>query len=72
MSNPLFALFNQGMQGNNPMEMINRFMQFKNNFKGNPQEEVQKIINSGKFTQEQINQAQNMARQFQTIINGIK
>lgn len=33
--------------GNNPMQMIQKFMEFKNNFKGNPQEEVQKMLQSG-------------------------
>lgn len=65
MSNPLF----QQLGGsNNPLGMINQFMQFKNSFKGNPQEEVQKLINSGKFTQQQINQAQDMARAFQMML----
>lgn len=56
-------------QGNNPFQMINQFLQFKNSFTGNPQEEVQKLISSGKFTQQQIDQAQDMARTFQTILN---
>ena len=42
MSNPLFNALSGGMpQGNGPMQMIQQFMQFKQNFKGDPKEEVQ-------------------------------
>lgn len=69
MSNPLFnALGGGNLPMNNPFQIINQFMQFKNSFKGNPQEEVQKLINSGKFTQKQIDQAQDMARTFQSML----
>jgi hypothetical protein len=58
--------------GNNPMQMIQKFMEFKNNFKGNPQEEVQKMLQSGQITQRQLDQAQQMARQFQQMLNNMK
>lgn len=62
-------LFNVlGNQGSNPFQMVNQFMQFKNAFSGNAQEEVQKLINSGKFTQKQIDQAQDMARMLQSML----
>lgn len=61
-----------GTLGNsNPFQMINQFMQFKNSFTGNPQEEVQKLINSGKFTQKQIDQAQDMARTLQSMLSSM-
>ena len=45
MSNPLFNTLGGGMpQGNGPMQMIQQFMQFKQNYKGNPKEEVQKML----------------------------
>lgn len=56
------------MPANSPFQMINQFMQFKNSFQGNPQEEVQRLINSGKFTQKQIDQAQDMARVLQSML----
>lgn len=68
--NSLFSAL--GNSGSNPFQMINQFMQFKNSFRGNPQEEVQKLINSGKFTQKQIDQAQDMARTFQTMLGNMK
>lgn len=37
MSNPLFNALGGGMpQGNGPMQMMQQFMQFKQNFKGDP------------------------------------
>lgn len=66
------SLFESLGNNNNPFQMVNEFMQFKNNFRGNPQEEVQKLINSGRFSQKQINQAQNMARTLQSMIGNIR
>ncbi|ENZ64774.1 hypothetical protein HMPREF1083_02317 [[Clostridium] clostridioforme 90A6] len=54
------------------MQMIQKFMEFKKNFRGNPQEEVQKMLQSGQITQQQLDQAQQMARQFQQMLNSMK
>ena len=80
--NPLFSMLGGGSPmgnmmpgmggGNNPMQMIQKFMEFKNNFKGNPQEEVQKMLQSGQITQQQLDQAQQMAQQFQQMLGGMK
>lgn len=56
----------------NPFVMIQQFNQFRQNFRGNPQEEVQKLINSGQMSQQQLNQLQNMAAQFQQMINSFR
>ena len=54
---------------NNPMQIIQQFQQFKNNFQGNPRAEVEKLIASGKINQQQLNNLQNMAREFQKMLN---
>ena len=73
MSNPLFNTLGGGMpQGNGPMQMIQQFMQFKQNYKGNPKEEVQKMLQSGRISQQQLNQVQQMAGQFQNLLKNIK
>ena len=60
-------MFNAPM--NNPMlNMINQFKQFKNTFTGNPKDTVMQMVNSGKISQEQLNQLQQMAQQFQGIL----
>ena len=63
MSNPLF-----GMMNNQPNNLIQRFQQFQRMFKGNPQEQVQQLLNSGKVSQDQYNKAVQMASQLQRMI----
>ena len=73
MSNPLFNALGGGMpQGSGPMQMIQQFMQFKQNFKGDPKAEVEKMLQSGRISQQQLNQVQQMAGQFQHMLKGIK
>ena len=73
MSNPLFNALGGGMpQGNGPMQIIQQFMQFKQNFKGDPKAEVQKMLQSGKISQQQLNQVQQMAGQFQNLLKNMK
>lgn len=73
MSNPLFNALGGGMpQGNRPMQMIQQFMQFKQNFKGDPKAEVQKMLQSGRISQQQLNQVQQMAGQFQNLLKNMK
>lgn len=73
MSNPLFNALSGGMsQGNGPMQMVQQFMQFKQNFKGDPKAEVEKMLQSGKISQQQLNQVQQMAGQFQNLLKNMK
>jgi len=66
MANPLY----NSMQTNSQNNIFQRFQQFRNAFKGNPQEQVQQLLNSGKVTQQQYDQAVKMANQFQRMLNG--
>ena len=59
--NPLF----QQMQGNS---LIDRLKQFQQMFKGNPQQQVQQLLNSGRVSQEQYNRAVQMANQLQKML----
>ena len=47
--------------------MLMRFMQFQNSFRGNPQQMVQQMLNSGQISQQQYNNAVQMANQFQQM-----
>ena len=53
----------------NPMQMIQKFNEFRNNFSGDPKAEVERLVASGQINQQQLNELQNMARQFQSMIN---
>lgn len=69
MNNPLYKQIQQ--QNQNPMNgFIQRFNQFRQNFSGNPQEQIQNLMNSGKVSQEQYNSAYQMAQQMMRMISG--
>lgn len=53
---------------NNMQNLINRFQQFRQSFSGNPQQQVQQLLNSGRVSQSQYNQAVQMANQLQKLI----
>lgn len=73
MSNPIF----QQMQGgpapapqNGLQAVIQRFQQFQQMFKGDPRQQVQQMLNSGRISQAQYNSAVQMAQQLQKMIKG--
>ena len=60
-----------GMFGQNPMAMMmQRFQQFQQMFRGDPRQQVQNLLNSGKVTQAQYNNAVQMAQQFRRLMGG--
>ena len=64
MSNPLYNQLNQ----NNPAFIIQQFNEFKKQMQGiNPKDEVMKMLQNGKINQQQLNQAQQMAQQMQSL-----
>lgn len=66
------SLFNAlGAAQNGPMNIIQQFMQFKKNFKGNPQQQVQQMLNSGKITQAQYNAAVQKAQMLQKMLGNM-
>ena len=65
MSNPLFGMLSGQMQMN---PMMQKFNQFRQMFKGDPQQQVQQMLNSGKISQAQYNQAVQMANQVAQIM----
>lgn len=68
MSNPLFQMM--GNQPNGMQQMMQRFQQFQQAFRGDPRQQVQQLLNSGRVSQQQYNQAVKMAQQFQKMLNG--
>ena len=70
MANPLFNILNGGNRpGNGTGNMIQQFQQFKQRMQGvNPQEEVQKLLQSGKISQAQLDKAQQIAQQFKGLL----
>lgn len=75
MSNPLFnALGGAQAPGQMPglagqfQQMMQQFQQFRAGFQGNPKQEVEKLIQSGKISQQQLNQLQSAAKQFMQFL----
>lgn len=64
--NPLYNEMQNNQDG-----MLQRFQQFRQNFKGDPQQQIQQLLNSGKVSQAQYNRAVQIAKQFQRMF-GIK
>ena len=50
--------------------MMSQFQKFKQNFNGDPKQQVQQLLDSGQMTQEQFNQLSNMATQLQQMMKG--
>lgn len=48
--------------------ILQQFQQFQQSFKGDPQQVLQQLISSGKVSQQQIDQAMQMARQLRQMI----
>ena len=61
--NPLYQ-----QMSNNPQNIIKQFQQFKQNFSGDPKQQVQQMLNSGKISQDQYNKAVQMANTLQGLL----
>ena len=66
--NPLFNMMNQNSPYNNFMKQFN---EFKKTINGNPQEQIQQLLNSGKISQSQYNAAVQKANMIKNMF-GIK
>ena len=73
MANPLFNLLGSApsmMPGpiGNMMNLLGQLNQFRSQIKGDPKQQIQELLNSGKMTQSQFNQCKSMAEQIQKMI----
>lgn len=67
MANPLFNALN----GGGPSGMIEQFQRFRKEMEGkNPNEEINKLLQSGRISQQQLNKAQQMTQQMQGMFKG--
>lgn len=73
MANPIYNALRGGTPSapapmGNMMQMMRRFNEFRKTFSGDPKQQVQELLNSGRMTQSQYNELQNMARQFAALM----
>lgn len=70
MGNPFLQAMGGG-QMPGPMGQFQRLMQqfnqFRATFQGDPKEEVNKLLQSGAMSQQELNQLQSMAKQFEHL-----
>ena len=71
MANPLFNALGggrmPGMMGQF-QSMVQQFQKFRQSFQGDPKAEVEKLVQSGRISQQQLNQLQQAATQFQQLL----
>lgn len=71
MANPLFNALGggqmPGMMGQF-QSMVQQFQKFRQSFQGDPKAEVEKLVQSGRISQQQLNQLQQTATQFQQLL----
>ena len=53
---------------NNPKNLIQCFHQFQKAFTGDADQQIQQLMNAGRVTQAQYNQAVQMAQQFKNML----
>lgn len=66
MGNPLFNQFNN--QNNGIFDIVNQIQDFQRMFKGDPKQEVEKLLSTGQMSQQQFNQFAQIANQLKPFL----
>ena len=67
MANPMLSRLNPS--GSNPMQMLQRFAEFKNTMAGkDPEAMVNELLRSGRMSQEQFEQLKTQAQSFMSLL----
>lgn len=61
------SLFNALGNQPNQMNIFQQYKQFRENFKGDPNQIIQQKLQSGQITQQQLDQAKSMMAQFSKL-----
>lgn len=74
MPSPLFNMFggnsnNLPPQFSNIQNLVQQLNSFRQSVQGDPKQQVQQLLNSGRMTQSQYNQLSQMATQIQKMLN---
>ena len=72
MSSPLYQMYGQQSQqpARQPQNIVSEFMNFRNNFQGDPKAQVMNMLTSGRVSQAEYNQAVQQANQLYSMMNG--
>lgn len=63
--NPLFNILGAGNNGQS--NLIQQLLNFKRSFRGDPRQQIQQMLNSGQISQQQYNNAVQMANQISQL-----
>ena len=73
MANPLIPNSNNSNNSingvGNVLQIISKFKEFKDNFNGNPEEVLNNMISSGKYSKEEVEGAVDIANQIYSFIS---
>lgn len=69
MANPLFTQFGRAVP-NGVEQIVQQVRSFKEQFRGDPREEVQRLLNSGQMSQQQFNELSQQAQQILRFMGG--
>lgn len=77
MGNPFFSRFSNAPTNlpgpfQNAAYLASQFKQFRDSFQGDPRQQVQELLDSGKMSQERFNYFSNMVSPFERIINSLR
>ena len=69
--NPLFNILGGGKPSlpGNILNLLSQFQRFRQMYNGDPKQQIQDMLNSGKISQEQYNQAVQMANEMQKYLH---
>ena len=68
MNNPLYQQMGAGIPNNGMAQMIQQFQQFRKNYGGDPRKAIQQMLDSGRITQAQYDNAVRTAQQLIGIL----
>lgn len=68
--NPIYNLLHGNAQRNAQNGLLRQLEAFKRQFSGDPKQQIQQMLNSGQVTQQQYNEAVQMANQLAQLLKG--
>lgn len=68
MANPLMSVLGVSSQRTNK-SIVEQFKDFRASFKGNPQDKINEMLANGQITQQQLNEATEMAKLIKGMIH---
>lgn len=68
MANSLYQALNGNMNTGNMGDFMARLQNFQRTMQGDPRQQIQQMLNTGQISQQQFNQAAQMATQIQRMM----